>query len=82
MPALAVKLADVAPDATVTDAGTFNAPALLESVTLTPPAPAACVNVTVHADVPPGLRLVGSHETWLTASGASREIEAVCELLL
>lgn len=51
--AVAVKLADVAPDGTFTEAGTVNAASLLESVTVVPPDPAALDNVTVHVDVPP-----------------------------
>ena len=82
MPAVAVKLADVAPEATVTDAGTVSAAALLESVSATPPEPAACDSVTVQDEVPPELRLVGLQDSALTLSGASREIDAVCELLL
>ncbi len=82
MPAVAVKFADVAPDATVTEAGTVSAAALLESVTTMPPVPAACESVTVHEDVPPELRLVGLHDTRLTVVGATREIDAVCELPL
>jgi len=63
VPAVAVKLAEVAPDATFTEGGTVNAVTLLESVTVTPPEPAACDSVTEQADVPPELRLVGLHDT-------------------
>ena len=80
LPAAAVKLAEVAPDATVTEAGTLKAVTLLERLTLMPPVPAACDNVTVHVDVPPGLRLAGLQDTWLTLVGATREIDTVCEL--
>ena len=82
MPAVAVKFAEVAPDATFTEAGTVNAAALLESVTVMPPDPAACESVTEHAEVPPELRLVGLHETRLTVVGAASEIDAVLELPL
>ena len=82
MPAVAVKFAEVAPDATFTDAGTVNAVTLLESVTVMPPEPAACERVTEHADVPPELRLVGLHDSWLTTAATSSEIDAVCELPL
>jgi len=47
-----------------------------------PPEPAACDNVTEHADAPPELRLVGLHDTMLTVIGASSEIDVVCELPL
>ena len=79
---MAVKFAEVAPDATFTDAGTVNAAALLESVTVMPPEPAACERVTVQADVPPEPRLVGLHDTWLTVVAATSEIDAVRELPL
>jgi hypothetical protein len=39
-PAVAVKLAEVAPAVTLTEAGTVNAAALLDSVTAIPPEPA------------------------------------------
>jgi hypothetical protein len=80
VPAVAVKFADVAPHATVTEAGTFNAALLLDRLTAIPPEPAACDSVTEHADVPPELRLVGEHDTRLTTVGATRRIDAVCEL--
>ncbi len=82
VPAVAVKFADVAPEATVTEAGTVNAAALLDNVTAMPPVPAACDSVTVHADVPPELRLVGLQVTRLTVVGATSEIDTVCELPL
>jgi hypothetical protein len=40
VPAVAVKLAEVAPAVTFTDAGTVSAGALLDSVTAIPPTPA------------------------------------------
>jgi hypothetical protein len=79
VPAVAVKLADVAPDATFAEVGTDSAGLLLESVTVAPPEPAACDNVTVQMDVPPELRLEGEHDTMLSPVGAAREIEAVRE---
>ena len=79
---MAVKFAELAPDNTLTEAGTVNAAALLERVTVMPPEPAACDSVTVQADVPPELRLVGLQANPLTVIGASSEIDAVCELLL
>ena len=82
VPAVAVKLAEVAPAATVADAGTVRAAALLDSVTVMPPDPAACDSVTVQDDVPPEFRLVGLQATRLTVVGATSEIDAVCELPL
>lgn len=67
MTAVAVKLAEVAPDATLTEAGTVNAVILLDSVTVIPPVPAACDSVATQADVPPTFRLVGLQDTRLTA---------------
>jgi hypothetical protein len=40
VPAVAAKLAEIAPEATLTEAGTVNAAALLDSVTVIPPEPA------------------------------------------
>ncbi len=82
VPAVAVKFADVAPDATVTDAGTVSAAASLDSATVTPPELAARDSVTVQADVPPELRLAGVHETRLTVAGAISSTENVCVLPL
>ncbi len=45
---MALKVAAVAPDATVTEAGTVSRALLLESVTDEPPAGAVCVSVTVQ----------------------------------
>jgi len=79
VPAVAVKFAAVAPDATLTDGGTLNAVTLLERATVIPPEPAACDSVTEHADVPPEPRLVGLHDTRLTVVDATSEIDAVLE---
>jgi len=49
---VAVKAPLVAPAATVTLAGTVTLALLLDSATLTPPAGAAALSVTVHAEVP------------------------------
>ena len=82
VPAVAVKAADVAPEATVTEDGTVKAAALLDSVTVAPPDPAACDSVTVQADVPLEFRLVGLHDTRLIVVGAESSMDAVCELPL
>lgn len=49
---LAVKLALVAPAATVTDEGTVTAGLLLVRFTASPPVPAAAVRLTAHASEP------------------------------
>jgi hypothetical protein len=79
--AVALKVAVVAPVATVTDAGTVSKALLLASVTPDPPAGAVCVSVTVHVLTALCPRLAGVHATPETSSGASRLIAAVCELL-
>ena len=62
VPALAVKLAVVAPDATVTEGGTVSAVLLLsESVTVEPPGGAACDSVVVQVELPPELIVAGEH---------------------
>jgi hypothetical protein len=80
VPAVALKVADVDPFDTVTEAGTDSAALLLESATGIPPEPAACDSDTEQTDVPPELRLAGEHDSRLTKVGASSEIDAVCEL--
>ncbi len=77
MPAVALKFAEVAPDATLTEPGTVNAVTLLDRVTVMPPVPAACESVTVQVDVPPELRLAGLHDTRLTVVGANSDTYAV-----
>jgi hypothetical protein len=80
---VAVKLAEIAPAATVTDAGTVSSELLELNATLDPPAGAAALSVTVHAPAAPDARLVGLHFTADTvASVAVNAIEADCELLL
>src|SRR5580704_4955873 len=59
--AVALKVAALAPAATVTDAGTVSAALLLASVTLDPPAGAAWGSVTVHVLTPLCPRLAGLH---------------------
>ena len=78
--AVALKVAVVAPAATVTEAGTVSDALLLASVTLDPPVGAVCVSVTVHVLTALCPRLVGLHATLETSTGASRLIVAVCEL--
>jgi len=63
LPAVAVKLAEFAPGDTVTVAGTFNALASLDRLTVAPPVRAALDNVTEQAAVPAETRLDGEQET-------------------
>ena len=82
MPALAVavNVAVVAPEATVTVAGTVSRVLLLASVTVEPPAGAVWVSVTVQVLAALWLRLAGLQLTADTSTGARRLIAAVCEL--
>ena len=80
VPAVAVNVAVVEPEATVTVPGTPSAPTLLESPTVTPPVPAAGDIVTVQVDPPPVTRLVELHDSALTTGGTS-VMFAVCVLL-
>jgi len=82
VPAEAVKLAEVAPETTVTDEGTLKAPTLLDRDTAAPPAPAAFDRLTVQVEAPPDVRLLGAQLNALTTVAATRETEAVCVLPL
>ena len=81
--AVALKVAVVAPAATVTDAGTVRAEVLLLArVTLDPPVGAAWVSVRVQMLVALCPRLAGVQTTPETSTAAAdRLIVAVCELL-
>ena len=68
--AVAANVAVVAPELTVTDAGTVRRPLLLASVTIEPPAGAVWVRVVVHVEVPLPLRAAGVHVTEDTAGTA------------
>jgi hypothetical protein len=65
VPVVTVKFADVAPAATVTDAGTVAAELLLESETVTPPDGAAALRVTVPVDDAPPVTLAGLSDSEL-----------------
>ena len=78
--AVAVKTAIPEPAATVTEAGTVSAAALLERETAAPPVAAAFDNVTVQVEVAPEARLVGAQDNELTSTGATSATEAVWEL--
>jgi hypothetical protein len=75
--AVALKVAVVAPAATVTAPGTVSKPLLLASVTLDPPARAIWVSVTVQVLTALCPRLVGLQATPETSTGASRLMVAV-----
>jgi hypothetical protein len=60
---VAVNVAEVAPAATVVEAGTVTAPALLDNETDKPPGGAAVVKVMVPVENPPPATLVGLRET-------------------
>jgi len=76
---VAVKVADVLPDPIVTEAGTVNAVALLDSATV---APAVFDTVTVHAALAPDPKLAGTHANPLSTTGATSDTVAVCVLPL
>ena len=80
--AAAVKLAVVAPAATVTEAGTDTLVLLSETATEEPPAGAAFDSVTVHVEIPPDTTVFGEHaneET--TTADVTRLTVALAELL-
>jgi len=82
VPVVALKLADVAAAATVTEAGTVSVELVLVSVTLTPPVGAAWVKVTVHVVDELWPRLVGLQASEETSTGATRLTVVFAELLL
>lgn len=65
-----LKVADVAPAATVTDAGTVSAESLLVNVTLAPPLGAAPLSVTVQVELIELLMLAGLQDRELTVGKA------------
>jgi hypothetical protein len=64
-----VKVAEVAPAATVTVAGTFAFVLLEERLTIVPPVGAAVFNVTVPVEFTPPIRVVGARESPLSPTG-------------
>jgi hypothetical protein len=74
VPAVAVNVAVVLPEATVTDAGTVNEAALLDNVTTAPP---VFDTVTVHVKLPPDPRLAGEHVSPLTTVAVASAMVAV-----
>ena len=82
VPVVALKLADVAAAATVTEAGTVSVELVLVSVTLAPPVGAAWVKVTVQVVDELWPRLVGLQASEETSTGATRLTVVFAELLL
>ena len=78
---VALKVAEVAAPATVTDARTVRVALVLVRVTVAPPVGAGCVNVTVQALEELGPRLVGLQASEETST-ATRLTVALAELLL
>jgi len=79
---VAVNVAVVAAAATVTEAGTVKAALLLLSVTLAPPAGAACVRVTVQVLEAFCPRLAGLQANEDTPTGATKLTVVLAELPL
>ena len=80
VPAVAVKLAAIAPAVTVTDAGIGRAALFEESPTVDPPVKAARDSVTVQVVIEPETTKLGEQETLETAgSGGVTVTLAVCE---
>jgi hypothetical protein len=79
---VALKLAVVAPAATVTDAGVASTALLSETATLAPPTGAALVKVTVQVLAALDPRLPGVQAREDTSTGATRLTLALAELLL
>ena len=83
MPAVvALNVAEVAPAATVTEAGTVSTALVLVSVTTAPPAGATLVKVTVQVLEALGPRLAGCRPAKIPAPDATRLTVALAELAL
>src|SRR5262249_19919020 len=80
VPALAVKLAVLAPAVTVTDAGTVSAPLFEESPTVDPPVTAGRDSVTLQLVVPPETTELGAHDKPETAGGGAVTVTEVVAL--
>ena len=79
---LALKVAEGAAAATVTDAGTVRAALVLVRVTMASPAGEAWFRVTVQVLTPFGPRVEGAQTRVETSTGAARVMVALAELLL
>jgi hypothetical protein len=84
VPEAALKVAVTDAAATVTDAGTVSAVALLDRVTLAAPLGAGCVRVTVQAveELVPTVTGLQMREETCAAMGAVRPMLAMAEVLL
>jgi hypothetical protein len=82
VPVVALKVADVAAAATVTEAGTARVVLEFERVTLAPPVGAAWVRVTVQVLEEFGPRLLGLQDNADTETGAARLTVVFAEVLL
>ena len=71
---MSVKVAVVLPVPTATEAGTVNAVALSDSVTVAPP---VFDTVSVQVELPPDPRLAGLQVSPLSTTGATSEMLAV-----
>ena len=79
---VALKLADMAVAATVTEVGTVRVALVLVRATAAPPVGAAWVRVTVQALEALGPRLVGVQTSEETSTDATMLIVALAEVLL
>jgi hypothetical protein len=81
VPAAALKVADVAPAATMSEAGTLSRALLLDSWIEVPPEGAAGVKATVQVLEAPGPRLAGVQASEESVRGITRLTGVVCEML-
>ena len=80
---MAVKVAEVAPDGTVTEApGAGNRLLLLDNDTAVPPVGAVALNVTVQVALFPLPRLVGAHESELRPAPPPVTVPPVAEVAI
>jgi len=79
---VALKVTEVEPAATVTEAGTVSTVSVFVSVTSAPPAGAAFVSVTVQTVLEFAPRLVGLQASEDTRTGATSPTVAFAELVL
>ena len=82
MPAVAVKVPEILPAATVTEADAERAVLPLLTATAAPPDAATLVSVTVQVLLAAGPRLAGLHASEATWIGATNAMDAVAEVAL
>ena len=78
---MAEKVAEVAPAATVAEAGTVSKVLLAETVTAAPPVGAAWFRVTVQVAAAPEARVAGEQVRPVSSMAGCSEIEAEKELV-